>query len=585
LAVAIIEPPLFHARHATLASRPFLFENLILSNNPTTTCIDCIETTSTHDRTTTLYTMPHNAHSPRPNFPLPRELRDHIYSYLLDSVYTRVTRLRDAKSVDDRAGQGYQFHTSILGVNHAIHDEGQCINTLLFGFRRILLILRKAEDYLHKNNVFVVASFEWPDFDAVENGRPTYSQQLISPIVTDKHAARMKQHTLRLHITKNMDPLTARAPTGRPNKIPLHSILLVANDFRAFCFSWRHRLGALGGFAIEVEDRNLPTGRLRLLGVNTSGQKYKSPSLKIEFRDTSFRVADGALQRDLLGPLKGILCPSLQVSLKGVLRLPAELHIQNLKDTMGPNVISDQALTWHFFDTMLEGKHAADAAKMSGEDLVALRLYGSIADQLRHWRKTIAHPHMMSEMIALSGLMVDNLIGEAYLQLKMGHMRHLVSTCAELEPMLQLLLWARGPNSDGALELAQARLQHILLLEELFNLRSERIANGHLKTVGEAIELLSERPDERYRNYDLKILAAVKDKEDSASTHLLWKQCSVSKLEPIMSAVYQSNDIPQKPDYIIGLQNTKTLRELSAGMKEEINKAQRKFCAKVTQWD
>jgi len=73
----------------------------------------------------TLSTMPDDGHPPRANFPLPRELRDLIYSYLLDSTHTRQVRLKDSKAVTDRAGNGYQFHTSILGTNRAIHDEDQ----------------------------------------------------------------------------------------------------------------------------------------------------------------------------------------------------------------------------------------------------------------------------------------------------------------------------------------------------------------------------------------------------------------------------------------------------------------------------
>jgi hypothetical protein len=73
----------------------------------------------------TLPTMPDDDHTPRANFPLPRELRDLIYSYLLDSTHTREVRLKNSQAMTDRVGKGYQFHTSILGVNHAIHDEGE----------------------------------------------------------------------------------------------------------------------------------------------------------------------------------------------------------------------------------------------------------------------------------------------------------------------------------------------------------------------------------------------------------------------------------------------------------------------------
>lgn len=88
-----------------------------------------------------LAVKPSHAHdsaieTPRANFPLPRELRDHIYSYLLDAKHTRIKRAR----IGDRA---YTFHTSILGVNREVHDE--------------------AEEYLYKHNVFVVISHQFSD--------------------------------------------------------------------------------------------------------------------------------------------------------------------------------------------------------------------------------------------------------------------------------------------------------------------------------------------------------------------------------------------------------------------------------------
>ena len=55
---------------------------------------------------------------PRENFPLPRELRDHIYSYLLDAKHARIIRA----NAGDRA---YNFNTEILGVNRQIHSEAE----------------------------------------------------------------------------------------------------------------------------------------------------------------------------------------------------------------------------------------------------------------------------------------------------------------------------------------------------------------------------------------------------------------------------------------------------------------------------
>lgn len=58
-----------------------------------------------------------NAELRRPNFPLPRELRDHVYKYLLHSDYTRVVRNRSQDLPSGQPGpisrQAYKFHTNI----------------------------------------------------------------------------------------------------------------------------------------------------------------------------------------------------------------------------------------------------------------------------------------------------------------------------------------------------------------------------------------------------------------------------------------------------------------------------------------
>lgn len=113
-----------------------------------------------------------------PNLPLPRELRDQIYGYLLDSAYTRVIRPDDGlDDYDDYyTSQAYKFHTNILAVNRAIHDE--------------------AEEYLYKNNTFIVASFEWPGF-----ATGPFGGMIWTPLVNARHVAKMQHHSLRLHFT------------------------------------------------------------------------------------------------------------------------------------------------------------------------------------------------------------------------------------------------------------------------------------------------------------------------------------------------------------------------------------------------
>lgn len=55
-----------------------------------------------------------------------------------------------------------------------------------------------------------------------------------------------------------------------------------------------------------------------------------------------------------------------------------------------------------------------------------------------------------------------------------------------------------------------------------------------------------------YDQQDHAVLSAAKDRNDLASSHLLWERSSAYKLELIVSALYQSKDIPQKPHRVIG---------------------------------
>lgn len=324
---------------------------------------------------------------------------------------------------------------------------------------------------------------------------------------------------------------------------------------------------------------------MNLIGVTASYQKLKPPTLKIEFRDTCYRVADSDLQRDLIEPLSRITSPSLQVSLKGALRIPDDMDIRSIKLAMGPSVVSYQALAWYFFDVMLEGKHLADTAVLWGEYQVAYRLYCTIADPATQWVSSVVNQGSEVATCALSGLKLDILISLAYLYVKIGDMEKLTYTCTGLKNTLEALVATPDSTIAAAMKQAEARIRHILLLEELFTCGSKNAPGHRVKTVGEAIKLLSESPNEAYHQHDLRILEAVEGREDPASDHLLRNRCSACTLEPVLSVVHQSDDIPQKPDHIVGLQNMETLGKLSANVKKEINEMQRKYRAQLTQWD
>ena len=152
----------------------------------------------------------------RLNFPLPRELRDKIYSYLLDGDHTRLERpvnrsegLAEIKTyIQD--GNAYRFHTNILMVNHAIHIE--------------------AEELLYKRNVFVVVSWQWPDMLDMTEG------WFWLLTVSKKYVARMTRHSSRIHVSPGTDAL-ARSASETGQTAAIESCIMLASDFETFCFA------------------------------------------------------------------------------------------------------------------------------------------------------------------------------------------------------------------------------------------------------------------------------------------------------------------------------------------------------------
>lgn len=408
----------------------------------------------------------------------------------------------------------------------------------------------------------------------------------------------MKQHTIHLHVAKNLEsPLTPK------KSVPTQSILLLANDFEALCFLLRTHLGTLQGFSVLVEDVAPQNNGLSVLGVNNPQRRPEWLSLTMEFRDTRFRVADYTLQRDLLGSLSRLACPGMKVFLKGAIRLPDEFSVERMNNMMGPDLVSSEALVWYTIDTMREGKRLADVTALSGEHEVAIRFYRAMNDQHKDWaRDGVRSIHLVAGNL-LFVLSLDVLISMAYLQLKLGYMDALADLCDYLRSLIDpLTCLSMGRSDSMIMKQVASQVRHIVVLAELFVTDFSK-ANGIIfgprvlgmgfheftsdsaKTVREVIELFSEHPDEPYHQHDLQVLEAVANKEDLASSHLSLEQCSAYKLAPTVFNFHQGQGVPQKPDHIHGLRNMNTLRQLDAGTKKKINELQQKYGAQVTQWD
>lgn len=119
--------------------------------------------------------------SPLTIFPLPRELRDKIYGYLLDGDYTLIKRTfkeedrKSAARLNHTGPRAYHFHTNIMAVNRTIHEE--------------------TEELLYKRNAFIVTSFQWPSLNTLRGG------MFSVPVVSSKFVNRMQLHSTRIHIS------------------------------------------------------------------------------------------------------------------------------------------------------------------------------------------------------------------------------------------------------------------------------------------------------------------------------------------------------------------------------------------------
>jgi hypothetical protein len=270
-----------------------------------------------------------------PNFPLPRELRDKIYGYLLDGDYTRSERPTTPSQTmsefqrhvaEDNA---YQFHTNILMVNRTIHQE--------------------TEELLYKRNIFVVVSYQWPDMLFVTDG----SFWLLT--VSKKHTARMTRHSLRIHASPGTNALAESASqTGR--KPPMESCIILAKDLEAFCFTLLVAASNTSGPCITVVTS--PTGNAQFQTGVFNNRNARSMQLKCELRDSTYRPMSAALQQDLLTPLAVVIAPSQRVAFSGNIQDLSQ--VASLKRTMSTTLVCRTALLWSHFEALVMARRATD---------------------------------------------------------------------------------------------------------------------------------------------------------------------------------------------------------------------------------
>lgn len=206
-----------------------------------------------------------------PNFPLPRELRDQIYGYLLDSDHTRVKRTYEKKehksaTRNNRTGpRAYHFHTNLLAVNRVIHDE--------------------TEKLLYKRNMFVVISYQLPSLNKTGAGLFTV------PVVSRTQVGSMQYHSLRIHISAGKNRLKLNKALDGV-KFPAQSYILLIRDIDAFSCTGlcacsirvnrRTPRSFSGGWTKDQSDPRASPEVCRALGDSTGRSRHQHRVRQIE---------------------------------------------------------------------------------------------------------------------------------------------------------------------------------------------------------------------------------------------------------------------------------------------------------------
>lgn len=181
---------------------------------------------------------------PSVNFPLPRELRDEIYGYLLLPV---------------KGSRKHRFHTNHLAVNRTVHGE--------------------TEEHLYHNNDFVAVSFEWRWWkDAALGQLPPL--EWISH-VSQNHVARMRYHNMRLHFIRN-----GGHELGGQSDGLVQSAILLAEDLPELCPSMQIRFAGISGPAVVIGASNRGNGArgLGISGLGKGGNLIKATEIVMELR-------------------------------------------------------------------------------------------------------------------------------------------------------------------------------------------------------------------------------------------------------------------------------------------------------------
>ena len=483
-------------------------------------------------------TPPSHAHEsaiqiPRANFPLPRELRDHIYSYLLEAKHTRTKRA----NIGDRA---YQFHTNILGVNRQIHDE--------------------AEEYLYKQNVFVVISHQFSDvniralpscaFWVAQLKEPGFVHRSLElyisevPYVDSQQSEIARSHWLVL--SQDLDFYRQIAV------IPLVSSLEQAPK-------------------LVLEKSDLVSDKF----LDEEGRQLSTHYMRIEFCSHSYSNATCGLQRSLLASLRSLGCPGLLVSICGDVLDSSSVRDQ--ENSIGSSLICDSAVVWHTIGALDGFKAAADTSAHAGELSIAAFMYESVTKAMINYRK-ISASQMPAVRPVLLKLLADTELAKAYLYLRA---QDAVMFVRPMSSLLEMSGFFKGYAHQEDILLSPG-IFHLTLLAVVVSPSASLRPPFPTISIARCVACLSATHTE-LGSYDIAILKQCADQSKNfAPEDLPAASCSFFAMEWDMRCPSKR---VEKPDHIIGFLDVLQLRRIDKQKREHINKLQAELGWNITRFE
>ncbi|KAI7286924.1 hypothetical protein KC345_g912 [Hortaea werneckii] len=292
-----------------------------MADNPTHLCGGEVPASTLDFRQPPVATPPQ-----RVNLPLPRELRDQIYGYLLHHEYTEYKWYPGSSAQDAKLPSAYKFHTSILAVNTQIREE--------------------ATEVL-RSNEFVQMTTNWSIDEDVK--------ALEVPIVCD--LAHRNNHFDHLRIDYKLHVKSLTVPHDQERKFVVDS-----SGLTKLCrFLQFYLLQCPSLVPVVLHEPESKEDRRRQIKITLDGfSKFNS---SITVHDRVGKPLPEPAKRHLLEPFQHLIIGGQSMEIN--MMLP-EHDLAKFKLFMAPPVMNSLPMTWRLFELAREIKAAADQRVLSG---------------------------------------------------------------------------------------------------------------------------------------------------------------------------------------------------------------------------